>query len=48
MCLDFLGLDAPEWGGTQGGLPFSEEKGLGQWGEGFARVGLGREEEGEL
>ena len=30
--LVLLGLDVPEWGGTQVGLPFSEKKGRGQWG----------------
>jgi len=47
MCLDLLGLDAPGWGGTQGGFCFSEVKERGQWEGGFVRVGLGREEEGE-
>lgn len=38
-----LGLDVPGGGGTQTGLPFSEEKG-GQWGEEFVKMDLGREE----
>jgi hypothetical protein len=28
MCIDMLRLDNTGWGGTQGGLPFTEEKGL--------------------
>lgn len=44
MCLDLLELDAPGWSGTQGGLPFSEEKRRGQRREGS--VGLGGEERG--
>ena len=31
----------------KGVSPFSEEKGKGQWVEGFVRVGLGREEGGD-
>ena len=31
----------------KGGSP-SEENGQGQWGKGFVRVGLGKEERGEL
>lgn len=43
---DLLGLDAPGWSGTQGGLPFSEEKRRGQWRERSVGVGLGGEEGG--
>lgn len=41
MCLILLGL---EYGGTQGGSPFSKEKGRRQWGVGNVRVQLGRDE----
>lgn len=42
MCLDLLGLEASWWGSTQRGIP------LRQWGKGFVRVGLRREEGGGL
>ena len=42
MCLVLLGLDVTKE------LSFSEEKGSGQWGEGFVRVRLGGEEGGRL
>lgn len=44
MCLVLMGLDVAGWGGTQGGFPFSVEKRREQWGEGFVRVRVGREE----
>jgi hypothetical protein len=44
MCLVLLGLDVSGKGGTQGGFPFSDEKGRRQWGEEFVKVGQGREE----
>lgn len=31
MCLVLLRLDIPGWGGIQEELPFSKEKGKGQW-----------------
>ena len=43
MCLVLLGLDVPEWGGTEGRFPFSEEKGRGAMRERFIRVQLERE-----
>jgi hypothetical protein len=44
MCRVLLGLDVPEWGGTQGSTPLSKKKGRGQRRKGFVRVGLGEEE----
>lgn len=41
MCLDLRGLDAPWWGGSQGGLPVFEEQGREVMWEGLVRVGLG-------
>lgn len=46
MLLAMLGLDFSGYGGTQGGLAFFEEKGRGQWTEGFVKVGLGSKESG--
>ena len=45
MCLHLLGLDAPEWGGTPGELPFSEKRERKQQGGDVVSVGLGIEKE---
>jgi len=44
MHLGLWQLDVPGWGATQGGFPFSEERGRRYWGKGFLNMGLGGEE----
>ena len=45
MYIVLLGLNIPVWDGNQYGFTFSEERGRGNGGERFVRVGLGGGEE---